>query len=204
MWHQAIIRFLRRRIILGIILSISLLYCIFSYVEKAEFLSRGDEEVIVRRTQPFVWRTLQQHNSSDDSESLFCRNSVQGKALIVDDRGFVCGRQDILKNGCCNELSPNVKQYPCETCKPNNCCAIYEYCISCCLHPDKKDLLEALLGKAAQENDVLFASVADHFELCLAKCRTSSKSVQHENSYKDPMLKHCYGEYLPVSHDQNN
>ena len=30
----------------------------------------------------------------------------------------------------------------------------------------------------------LIFSVSDHFELCLAKCRTSSSSVQHENTYR--------------------
>lgn len=45
----------------------------------------ADEEVLAKRAQPFVWRTLQEHNSTDDDIS--CRNSVQGMALIVDDRG---------------------------------------------------------------------------------------------------------------------
>lgn len=58
-------------------------------------------------------------------------------------------------------------------------------------------MLENLLGKAAAQNNVLFASVSDHFELCLAKCRTNSQSVQHENSYKDPEAKHCFGEKAP-------
>ena len=34
MWSTAFIRFIRRRIILGLILTISLLYCILSYVSK--------------------------------------------------------------------------------------------------------------------------------------------------------------------------
>lgn len=58
-------------------------------------------------------------------------------------------------------------------------------------------MLESLLGKASAQNSVLFAAVTDHFELCLAKCRTSSQSVQHENMYRDPKAKHCYGETAP-------
>lgn len=61
----------------------------------------------------------------------------------------------------------------------------------------QKILLEKFLGKATKQNNVLFASVKDHFELCLAKCRTNSQSVQHENSYRDPRAKHCYGEVAP-------
>ncbi|CAH0563341.1 unnamed protein product [Brassicogethes aeneus] len=196
MWYMAFIRFIRRRIILALILLVSLSYCVVSYLQKNDFLD-GDEVEPIRRTQPFIWRTLQQHNSTNEAE-VYCRNSIQGKVLIVDDRGFVCPRQEVLLNGCCNDVSNTVNQYSCETCKSNNCCAIYEYCISCCLHPDKRDVLESVLGKAEQTN-VLFASVADHFELCLAKCRTNSQSVQHENSYKDPRAKHCYGELSPGS-----
>lgn len=62
----------------------------------------------------------------------------------------------------------------------------------------QKEVLENVLGKASEQNSVLFASVTDHFELCLAKCRTNSQSVQHENSYKDPRAKYCYGELAPV------
>lgn len=32
----------------------------------------------------------------------------------------------------------------------------------------------------------------DRFQICLAICRTSSASVRHENTYKDPNSKHCY------------
>lgn len=104
MWYAAIIRFLRRRIILGLILTLSLCYCIISYVGKvglkftgitvvfsifrnlqSEFLD-SDDVVPVKRTQPFIWRTLQQHNATNDIDDT-CRNSVQGKVLIVDDRG---------------------------------------------------------------------------------------------------------------------
>lgn len=41
------------------------------------------QDISIER-KPFVWRTLQEHN---DTESIICRNSVQGKMLIVDDRG---------------------------------------------------------------------------------------------------------------------
>lgn len=47
----------------------------------------NDEAVPIRRTQPFIWRTLQQHNSTNEAERN-CRNSVQGKVLIADDRGI--------------------------------------------------------------------------------------------------------------------
>ncbi|XP_060521356.1 SREBP regulating gene protein isoform X2 [Cylas formicarius] len=195
MWYAAFVRFIRRRIILGLILTLSFCYCIFNYLDKNELLE-SDETVSVKRTQPFIWRTLQQHNTTGETEPN-CRNSVQGKVLIADERGFVCPRNEILITGCCNAESENAFQYLCETCKQNNCCAIYEHCISCCLHPNKREVLESILHKATERNSVLFASVTDHFELCLAKCRTNSQSVQHENSYRDPTAKHCYGDLVP-------
>ena len=38
-------------------------------------------------SKPFVWRTLQEHN--DTIDHIICRNSVQGKQLLVDDRGNI-------------------------------------------------------------------------------------------------------------------
>lgn len=110
MWYAALVRFIRRRIVLGIIFTLSLMYCIASFVRKVSsmvpglkrksqsttsvliFLTfqgnylDGDDVIPIRRTQPFIWRTLQQHNASNDAD-MNCRNSVQGKVLIVDDRG---------------------------------------------------------------------------------------------------------------------
>jgi hypothetical protein len=62
---------------------------------------------------------------------------------------------------------------------------------------EQKEVLQDILGKAAGTLNLLLTSVTDHFELCLTKCRTSSQSVQHENSYRNPRAKHCYGEAPP-------
>ncbi|RWS11529.1 hypothetical protein B4U79_11551 [Dinothrombium tinctorium] len=133
-----------------------------------------------------------------------CRNSVQGKVLIADDKGYVCNRKDLTVGGCCDKSQPTTKLYSCDTCLEHGCCAIYEYCISCCMEPGKQPLLQKIISRSdhgaplggAASVDVLFASITDHFEFCLAKCRTSSQSVQHENSYRDPKAKHCYGEII--------
>lgn len=127
-----------------------------------------------------------------------CRNSIQGKVLISDDRGYACLRKDLSPGGCCDPTSPNSKQYSCETCSDNGCCAIYEYCISCCLEPSKKPILSRVIngGSSGQgfRKNFIYESLTDHFEFCLAKCRTSSQSVKHENSYRDPKAKHCFGD----------
>ena len=93
----------------------------------------------------------------------FCRNSIQGKVLMADDQGlyfkilkmtspvrtpkcwencsfsgYVCLRADLYSTtGCCRTSGPKTQRYSCETCNDHGCCSIYEYCVSCCLHPDK-------------------------------------------------------------------
>ncbi|XP_026327561.1 UPF0454 protein C12orf49 homolog [Hyposmocoma kahamanoa] len=195
MWYAAVVRFIRRRLVLGIIFASSLTYCIVSFLREGSHHPMMYQDISIER-KPFVWRTLQEHN---DTESIICRNSVQGKILIVDDRGYVCQRPNLMKNGCCDPDADFTKKYSCETCMNNNCCVIYEYCVSCCLDPSKRDMLELILSKLSAEENVLFRSLSDDYELCLTKCRTSSHSVLHENSYKDPAYKHCFGHEPPNS-----
>ncbi|XP_063983683.1 SREBP regulating gene protein isoform X1 [Diachasmimorpha longicaudata] len=156
----------------------------------------------------------QNHNGSSVSEvARTCRNSIQGKALIVDERGLVCARKEVLPGGCCRgdlektETTGVItlvkrERYSCETCNPEGCCAVYEYCVSCCLHPGKrrpkKEPHASPVRREAQKSrrtedtvKIRFRSL-DRFQICLAICRTSSASVRHENTYKDPNSKHCY------------
>lgn len=77
---------------------------------------------------------------------------------------------------------------------------VLDLLLDCATHrsPDKKPILQKLLHTAKSSSTsgdpfgILYASITDHFELCLTKCRTSSQSVQHENSYRDPKSKHCF------------
>ncbi|XP_067911268.1 SREBP regulating gene protein isoform X2 [Heterodontus francisci] len=150
---------------------------------------RGSERRIVWKVRFNLGNSSRQYTQ--------CRNSIQGKLLITDEQGYVCERKDLLVNGCCSVNTPTTKLYACDTCLPNDCCTVYEYCVSCCLQPNKQPLLERFLNRAAEAFQNLFTAIEDHFELCLAKCRTSSQSVQHENNYRDPAAKYCYGEDLP-------
>ncbi|XP_012061159.1 PREDICTED: UPF0454 protein C12orf49 homolog [Atta cephalotes] len=144
--------------------------------------------------------------NESDAYNQSCRNSIQGRGLIVDDHGVVCSRHEVQSNGCCAETETEQKQsskneesfmtkrerYSCKTCNSQGCCTIYEYCVSCCLHPDKqirgrKDLSS---GSAKVQKNVERTAV--HFQICLAACRTSSSSVRRDNTYKDPLAKYCY------------
>ncbi|XP_011137982.1 UPF0454 protein C12orf49 homolog [Harpegnathos saltator] len=159
--------------------------------------------------------------NESDASTQPCRNSIQGKALIVDERGIVCARHEVLPNGCCrieqkqspkNEETPIMarrERYSCKTCNPQGCCTIYEYCVSCCLHPGKqikgrKDVVSGSV-KAQKEEDAVRTRIRnlDRFQICLAACRTSSASVRHENTYKDPFAKHCYAMQPSNSHQRH-
>ena len=105
---------------------------------------------------------------------------------------------NVSGNGCCNINSSFTEKHVCLQCdEVLQCCSQYEHCISCCLRPDQRHSLQHILTQAAQTNNVLFVSVSDHFELCLAKCRTSSDSVQHENTYRNKDNKFCFGSKPP-------
>ena len=54
-------------------------------------------------------------------------------------------------------------------------------------------VLRKVLEKQPRNINRVYSLVTDHFDLCLTKCRTSSNSVVHENSYKDSSNKYCYG-----------
>ncbi|XP_041979223.1 SREBP regulating gene protein [Aricia agestis] len=190
MWYAALLRFLRRRLVLGIIFASSLTYCIVSFLREGNTRNMAYQDITVER-KPFVWRTLQEHNETADFS---CRNSMQGKSLIVDDRGYICPRTEITRNGCCNTDAETTSRYSCETCRNTGCCVIYEHCVSCCLDPNKRHLLQDVLSRLSADENVLFHSISDDYELCLTKCRTSSHSVLHENSYRDPTHKHCFGD----------
>ncbi|KAM4648887.1 SREBP regulating gene protein isoform 1-T1 [Amazona ochrocephala] len=199
-------RLLRKRWVLGVVFGLSLVYFLTSTFKQEERMVRDRNLLQVQEhEQPIMWKVkFSSGNSSQLSNQ--CRNSVQGKLLITDELGYICERKDLLVNGCCNVNVPSTKLYSCESCLPNGCCSVYEYCVSCCLQPSKvqrcspafqQHLLERFLNRAAIAFQNLFMAVEDHFELCLAKCRTSSQSVQHENTYRDPIAKYCYGEYPP-------
>lgn len=192
MWTLCLMCFLRRRTVLALIFVFSLTYCILSfYVNNKSHVAMkppGDR-MMIRRVKEFVWHT---DHGNETVET--CRNSVQGKLILADDRGHVCARDLVQSNGCCPPTSDSV-QYSCDTCNTEGCCVTYEYCVTCCLNPDKKQLLESVLHLDTvtyHHKNILLAAVSDPWELCLSTCRTNSASVRHENTYINPAAKFCY------------
>ena len=162
-----------------------------------EWHSQGPgEEVEADKLEKF-------NNSTGDEikKITTCRNSVQGKLWIADDQGFICHRSDISSNGCCDRNSTSSLKYSCNGCtNSTGCCETFEFCVSCCMNPVnvrlhicvyyksfkenidfvplQKEELMSVLNEASALSNLLLLSVSDQFELCLAKCRTSSRYVQ--------------------------
>lgn len=117
--------------------------CIICYCvcfQNSTIITDSDQyDSLVKRQQPIKWQTNQEYTNLTNDLTSTCRNSVQGKILLIDDRGFVCSRSDLIgSTGCCNIELPNTRLYSCDTCdEKTNCCSIYEYCVSCCLNPEK-------------------------------------------------------------------
>uniref|UniRef100_A0A8C4LV61 SREBP regulating gene protein n=1 Tax=Equus asinus asinus TaxID=83772 RepID=A0A8C4LV61_EQUAS len=168
-------RLLRKRWVLALVFGLSLVYFLTSTFKQEERAVRDRNLLQVRdHDQPIPWKVqFNLGNSSRPSNQ--CRNSIQGKHLITDELGYVCERKDVLVNGCCDVHVPSTRQYSCDGCLSSGCCSAYEHCVSCCLQPSKQLLLERFLNRAAVAFQNLFMAVEDHFELCLAKCRTSSQ-----------------------------
>jgi len=197
------LRQLRRRGLLIALAGLAIVLVIAQvYYYGSTFFSSGEEESILhlrKLNQPFAWQEEEVEGRNVSQEAIAtCRNSVQGRETIADDRGYVCDRSELLASGCCDANSSTAGRFLCTSCdQVAACCGSYEDCISCCLRPEQRPGLQQILNRAAESNNVLFVSVSDHFELCLAKCRTSSSSVQHENTYRNKMNKFCYGKNPP-------
>lgn len=162
-------------------------------------LSQNKETTPVTVNSKFTWL-----HSFNTSSLKHCRNSKQGPNLITDEKGYICRLQDVQYNGCCNKISNFTEQYSCLSCQNNRCCKVYENCISCCLHPHKRKLLELVLQHAQTVHNPLLSSVQDNFELCLHKCRTSSTSIRQDNTYRNLLYKYCFGMESPhITHGRN-
>jgi len=199
------LRFFRKKIVVACFVILTAVLLLANIFYHGSHLVTSEESSVLhlrKLNQPFNWHLEDEVDTitgnSTDIILTTCRNSVQGKTVIADDRGYVCPRTELQGNGCCNTNSSLTGKYVCTSCEESHsCCTSYEHCISCCLRPEQRTNLQQILNQAAESNNVLFVSVSDHFELCLAKCRTSSTSVHHENTYRNINRKYCYGKNPP-------
>ena len=93
----------------------------------------------------------------------------------------------------------------------HQCCSQYEFCVSSCMdftwqrirkpavspstNSNEVQSIERLLGEHQADDDNVakeYSGTTDLFDWCLLRCRTSGRSVVHQNSFRST-LKHCYG-----------
>lgn len=119
--------------------------------------------------------TEPEEENADVQADTKCKNSVQGKELLVDTFGAICHRDDTNEGGCCEK---HIDKLSCNRCDDGlKCCDSFEYCISCCLR-------YAQVAGQPQATDAAFIT-------CLDACRTGSKSTVHGNAYMHSYM-HCY------------
>ncbi|CAG5109887.1 Oidioi.mRNA.OKI2018_I69.chr2.g4360.t1.cds [Oikopleura dioica] len=195
----------KKRAFIGISVFIVILISISIYEQQTspEEFQKAARESLIRHLSS--WENSEGSNSSAQ-ESFpsrnpriikHCRNTVQGKEMITDEFGAICKRENVLdSNGCCG--LKDATQFFCDGCNERGCCGEFEICVSCCMKPQNKAALVAFIESAIVFVEHFFLSISDQFDLCLSKCRTSSLSVQHENTYRDPVNKFCYSELPPL------
>lgn len=126
------------------------------------------------------------------SRNSTCENTLTGVQVITDADGFSCPPLS-ASAGCCADHS---SRYSCQTCSASSsCCSSYEYCVSCCMGPDQRHIFNDVRSRSTHAV-VRLAPKDDIFGVCAFKCRTSSGSVVHENSYRSKQ-KHCFGLFRP-------
>jgi len=124
-----------------------------------------------------------------DHAAAGCRNTVQGRTLMVDDKGLVCPVDGLdYSTGCCLPQTALSEPYSCAACEAETfCCPVYEHCVACCMGPSQAThRAEAMKSVASKKTFAKAVGSNDAFEFCRATCRTSSKSTVHGNEYLSP------------------
>lgn len=90
------------------------------YYYGSAFFSSGEEGNILhlrKLNQPFAWQEEEVEGRNVSQEAVAtCRNSVQGRESIADDRGYVCDRSELLASGCCDANSSTAGRFLCTSC----------------------------------------------------------------------------------------
>ncbi|KAL0479299.1 hypothetical protein AKO1_008106 [Acrasis kona] len=139
--------------------------------------------------------SVQVPNKNVDALNPKCKTTVGVNMFVTDSRGYTCLTEDVdASTNCCTQQSST--RFSCKTCDARfGCCTSYEYCVSCCMSPDKATSLMNDFNE--RQSDRLYQSVKTKYQYCTTRCRTTSKSVINQNRYKSP-LKHCYSTKDPV------
>jgi len=111
--------------------------------------------------------------------------------LTIELAGYLCRWAHTTPDGCCDLTMASVAdRFSCDYCNAtSNCCMIYEYCVSCCVGPEKRELVMQTLNVT---NNLLYRATSSLFDFCRARCRTSSSSMIAHKQFSTAE-KHCFG-----------
>lgn len=140
---------------------------------------------------------------NDLNQTNGCCNSVahlkdSRKQSSYENSGYKYLRQN---NFTGRSIKLIKKQFDCTNCL-SSCCQEYENCISCCLSPAnlQKYLTVHLSTQMVPRiviSDSNLITQRQSFDYCKHVCRTNSKSVQMENSYRG-YHNHCFSQQLSI------
>ncbi|KAL7986777.1 hypothetical protein Chor_013060 [Crotalus horridus] len=118
----------------------------------------------------------------------FLNSTFKQEERVLRDRNFLQGQDEN------RPIAWKVHFSLANSSQPNNQCYICE----------RKDLLvngccnvEAPGVKLYSCNSCLPSGCCSVYEACVSCCLQPNKSVQHENTYRNPIAKYCYGEFPP-------
>jgi len=141
------------------------------------------------QTQPILYSVNIQRTLSDGET---CEYTGQGKIFVTDDQGYVCKWKEWnAMSLCCKETEQtSIPRFSCQNCNTSaSCCSIYEFCVSCCMEPDRSFMREHVSRKS---DSPILKNAKNTFEFCKGVCRTNSKSIYLQNKYRNED-KYCYG-----------
>ena len=183
--RNRLLLFIKKRILASFAILIVALILLFIFIFYVYSQSDKKRDAKFQEVE-FEWRDMENISSRN------CEHYHQGRQhLSVDDLGNICEINHIRNSGCCDEKYI-LQRFHCNICNRDGCCVEYEDCVSCCLHPSNENELRNILKHPFNYFKQIVKKLRNQFELCLAKCRTSSESVIHQKIYKNSKNKYCF------------
>ncbi|XP_067206364.1 SREBP regulating gene protein isoform X2 [Linepithema humile] len=166
-----LIRLIRRRFVLALIFALSLTYCIFSLI-------RNEKKTSLNLNSNL--EDIMDHMMINDNKEDLIPDDNMLEELKASDKW----QMDILDSAV-NDNTGNMDIF-------NESDASIQLCRNSIQQIRGRKNILLGFTKAQRNEEKTHIRNSDRFQICLAICRTSSSSVQHENIYKDPHAKHCY------------
>lgn len=134
-----------------------------------------------------------------------CRHRQNSPETAVDNRGRVCHPNQLDREGCCkvragHPVTNASEPFSCAGCTAGRCCGSYERCVACCSAPTRADGLSKAIWARPASRLLLkrLETPQSQFDWCLLLCRTDSRSTQHQNKFRNPTQRHCFGVDKPA------